>query len=248
MRSFRKKKTQSIVEYSVAFVVVAVGVVGISFIGNAKGVFQNHFDEATNQINDDSGSSGEVDTSPDNLAHLIERGGEANYTQAEEGLKNDNTDQVAREVAKADDQASLASVMGSGGSEGFAEASPKEKYEATKEAYQQAETNLNDAKEGVKFAEKRKNKAKMKWLQAEDNYDYWNRRYERAKEHGWPSGWIDWLKNARDRARKKADRLKVSYEQAKDDYETAQEGLETSLKTYNQIEQEYQQAKEEYLG
>jgi hypothetical protein len=46
----KMKKTQSIIEYAVAFVVVVAGIVAIGFIANAKGVFQNHFNDAMQEM------------------------------------------------------------------------------------------------------------------------------------------------------------------------------------------------------
>ncbi len=46
----KMKKAQSIVEYAIAFVVVVSGIIAIGFIADARGVFQNHFDEVMQEM------------------------------------------------------------------------------------------------------------------------------------------------------------------------------------------------------
>ncbi|MCF7892884.1 MAG: hypothetical protein K9L77_01815 [Candidatus Omnitrophica bacterium] len=259
MKSFRekKKKSQSVVEYAVAFMVVAASLISVGFIANAKGIFQNHFSEASGKIKADSGSKMAVNTSAANLASLIQNKGYADFNQAA-GMYGDNPDQVSEDFASVDSNTSIASVLGSGSSEGDmgGDLSAEEMYEITEAGYEQAQENVEQAETGVEAAENYKDQAYADWQKAEADYQYWDKEYEKYKElyeqyGNSPSDigykeMMDEAKAERDQAREIADELEEEYNQRVEDYELSLEALDTAVNMENQAYQDYLEAKEEY--
>jgi len=47
----QRKKTQSIAEYVLIFIMFIVGIISIGFMGKVKNTFQSHFTECVSEIN-----------------------------------------------------------------------------------------------------------------------------------------------------------------------------------------------------
>lgn len=255
MKMFKKQsnKAQSAVEYAVAFVVVVASLVSIGFIANAKGVFQNHFSEAAGKVIADSGSAGAVNTAAANLQFLIQNGDGADFNQAA-GMYGDNPAQVLGDVADVDNNATIASTLGTGTSGGDEGLTPEEQYEIAQEGYALAQENLDYAQTGVEVAENRMNQAYAVWQQAEDNYDYWCQAYEDAKEdydncYGPDDCSLAYnamvsAQSNKIQARQTADDLKDEYDQRVIEHEWSLEVLDTAVDTANQAYQDLLEAEE----
>lgn len=248
----RKKKTQSVIEYAIAFIVVASGIIAIGFIANAKGVFQNHFSEVAGKVNADSGSKMAVNTAAANLSFLIQNEGGADFNQAA-GMYDDNPAQVLGDVADADSNTTIASTLGSGTSDGdeYGGLTAEEQYDIAEEGYNSAQQSVSYAQTGVVVAENHMNQAYAAWQQAEDRYDYWYQSYEDAKaayESCYGSDSCDMLYSAmqsaltsKTQARQTADDLEDGYEQRVIEHEMSLEVLDTAVDTANQALQDYQE-------
>jgi hypothetical protein len=256
MKMLKKQsnKAQSAVEYAVAFVVVVASLVSIGFIANAKGVFQDHFGEASDKVNADSGSAGAVNTAAANLQFLIQNGDGADFNQAA-GMYDDNPAQVLGDVADVDNNATIASALGTGTSGGDEGLTPEEQYEIAQEGYALAQENLDYAQTGVEVAENRMNQAYAAWQQAEDQYDYWCQAYEDAKE-AYENCWggetcstlyaaMQSAQASKTQARQTADNLEDEYEQRVYEHEMSLEVLDTAVETANQAQQDLLEAEEE---
>jgi hypothetical protein len=251
MKMLKKQsnKAQSAVEYAVAFMVVVASLISIGFIANAKGIFQNHFGEAAGKVSSDSGSAGAVNTAASNLQFLIQNGDGADFNQAA-GMYDDNPAQVLGDLAAVDNNATIASTLGTGTSDGdeYGSLTPEEQYEIAQEGYALAQENLSYAQTGVTVAENRMNQAYASWQQAEDQYDYWCQAYEDAKE-AYDNCWggetcaalysaMQSAQSNKIQARQTADDLKDEYDQRVIEHEWSLEVLDTAVDTANQAYQD----------
>lgn len=219
----QSNKAQSVVEYAVAFVVVAASLVSIGFIANAKGVFQNHFSEVSDAvINADTGSMVVTAASGESSAYDHEDFNPAaeTYTDFAEGAEEGTSDGTADTSLTSEEQATLSA----------------EELAATQE-------NLSQVQNAVTVTENRMNQAYADWQQAEDQYDYWCQAYEAAKEaydkcHGRDCGYLYSAmisaQTNKNQARQTADDLKDVYDQRVSEYETALDALTTAQEAADQ--------------
>jgi hypothetical protein len=165
-------------------------------------------------------------------------------------MYDDNPAQVLGDLAAVDNNATIASTLGTGTSDGdeYGSLTPEEQYEIAQEGYALAQENLAYAQTGVEVAENRMNQAYAVWQQAEDQYDYWCQAYEDAKEDYDNCYGRDDCEMAYDamvaaqtektQARQTADDLKDEYDQRVIEHGWSLEVLDTAVDTANQAYQD----------